>query len=75
MTIHIFGNEHFKSNENDALLWSQTDEFGNAVARGKTLNTELFEGPMKDTNANNREVWLHDPGLMIAGIYGNMAEH
>lgn len=71
------GDQHTKSYGNGAVLWFQTDEFDQAVARINALGAEVLEAPKVNPSARHREVWLKDPDgyiVVIAGRYGDLNE-
>lgn len=71
---HI-GNPATKPYGNGVLLWFQSDEFDQAMARARLLGAEILEGPQANPNANHREVWIRDPDgyvVVIAGRYGDL---
>jgi catechol 2,3-dioxygenase-like lactoylglutathione lyase family enzyme len=60
---------------NGVLLWFQTDQFDDVVRRIEVQGAQILDGPIVNTNANHREVWLKDPNgyvVVIAGAYGDM---
>lgn len=62
---------------NGVVLWFQTDEFDAAVARARSVNAEIVEGPMVNPNASHRECWMRDPDgyvVVLAGAAGDVGE-
>ncbi|NEQ53616.1 MAG: VOC family protein [Leptolyngbya sp. SIO3F4] len=60
---------------NGTVLWFQTDEFNATIARIRTLDAKVLEGPKVNPNAGHREIWLQDPDgyvVVIAGKYGDL---
>jgi catechol 2,3-dioxygenase-like lactoylglutathione lyase family enzyme len=60
---------------NGVLLWFQTDDFDEALARIESARVIILEGPMVNRNANHREVWLRDPNgykVVVAGRHGDV---
>jgi catechol 2,3-dioxygenase-like lactoylglutathione lyase family enzyme len=61
---------------NGVVLWFQTDQFDDALARIAALPATVLEGPMVNNNAHHREIWLEDPDgyvVVLAGRYGDTA--
>jgi catechol 2,3-dioxygenase-like lactoylglutathione lyase family enzyme len=69
------GNRDLKPYGNGVVLWFQTDEFDQAVARIRKLGAEVLEEPKINPNARHREIWLRDPDgyvVVVAGQYGDV---
>ena len=60
---------------NGAILWFQTEQFDEIIARVKTYSTKVLEGPHINPNANHREIWLRNPDgytVVVAGMPGDV---
>lgn len=60
---------------NGALLWFWTEDFDDAVERATAAGAQVLEGPLENTNAQQREIWLRDPDgyvVVLAGPYGDV---
>lgn len=60
---------------NGVLLWFEVDDFDAAVARAKTLDATILEGPKVNPSAHHRELWLRDRdgyGVVLASVYGDV---
>ncbi|MGF1567497.1 MAG: VOC family protein [Nodosilinea sp.] len=55
------GNPAAKPYGNGAVLWFRTDHFDDALSRIQAQGAEVLEGPLVNSNANHREIWLRDP--------------
>ena len=59
---------------NGAILWFQTDRFDEVTAQVEAFKAVVLEGPLVNSNANHREVWLRDPDgytVVVAGMPGD----
>ena len=43
------------------LLWFQVDDFDAAVARARSLDARVIDGPLVNPALQHREIWLRDP--------------
>lgn len=60
---------------NGAILWFQTDQFDEIVAKVQNHSATVLEGPLVNPNANHREIWLSDPDgytVVVAGRSGDV---
>ncbi|MEM9809379.1 MAG: VOC family protein [Cyanobacteria bacterium P01_D01_bin.56] len=60
---------------NGAILWFQTDQFDEIVAKVQTHDARVLEEPHINPNANHREIWLSDPDgytVVVAGPPGDV---
>ena len=60
---------------NGMILWFQAESFDEIVSSIQKHNAKILEGPLINTNANHREIWLLDPDgytVVIAGIPGDI---
>ena len=60
---------------NGTILWFQTDQFDEIVAKAQTQSATILEGPQINVNANHREIWLSDPDgytVVVAGMPGDV---
>ena len=67
------GDPNSKPFGNGVLLWFQTDEFDDAVARARELNAEILEDV--HINGRQREIWLRDRDgyvVVLAGRAGDI---
>jgi catechol 2,3-dioxygenase-like lactoylglutathione lyase family enzyme len=55
------GNQHDPSRGNGIVLWFTTDDVDAILARVRTAEAEVLEGPLVNPNSGNREVWLRGP--------------
>lgn len=56
------------------LLWFETPQFDEAVARVRDLKAEIVEDPHVNQNARHREVWVRDLDgyiVVLASPYGD----
>lgn len=69
------GNPRLKSRGNGVLLRFQVEDSDAAIKRSKAAQAEILQGPLVNTNANHREIWLRDPDgyvVVIAGHSGDL---
>ena len=82
MQLHSWGDhDHANLGHPDAaahgygvLLWFETAQFDEAVARARELNAVIVEEPHVNRNARHREIWVRDPDgyvVVLASPYGD----
>lgn len=60
---------------NGVVLWFQTERFDEALLRVRRSQAVVLDGPIVNSNAQHREVWLLDPNgykVVVAGRYGDL---
>jgi catechol 2,3-dioxygenase-like lactoylglutathione lyase family enzyme len=92
MQLHAFAVEHHHGPIADAsdrpygngvLLWFETDEFDDAVARAAELGAEVVLPPHRNPpegggGPDHREIWLRDPDgyvVVLASPDGEASQH
>lgn len=58
------------SRGNGSVLWFATDSFDAAVARARSAEATIIEGPLDNPLAHHREVWLRDPDGYVVVVSG-----
>jgi catechol-2,3-dioxygenase len=59
------------------LLWFETDQFDDTVARARALAAEIIEEPHINANAKHREIWLRDLDgyvVVVASAFGDTGQ-
>lgn len=72
------GRPDVRSRGNGVLLWFETDDFESAVLRVRQHAAQVLEGPKRDRDAQQREIWLRDPDgyvVVLAGPRGELEEN
>lgn len=64
------GDQTNPSRGNGVLLWFRTDDFDDVLQRIEVAEATILDGPLFNTNAQQREVWLLGPEgyrVVVAG--------
>lgn len=68
------GDETEPSRGNGVLLWFATDDFEGTLRRIATSGTEILDGPLFNSSAQQDEVWIRGPEgyrVVVAGPRGS----
>ena len=60
---------------NGVLLWFETEAFDAAVIRARDMSATVLDGPLVNSNARHREIWIGDPDgyvVVLASPYGEV---
>lgn len=52
------------------LLWFATDDFDPVLQRVQDSGTEILDGPLLNSNAGQREVWVRGPEGYVVVVAG-----
>lgn len=64
------GDRSEPSRGNGVLLWFATGDFDDVVERVESSGAEVLEGPLFNTNAQQREIWLRGPEGYVVVVAG-----
>jgi catechol 2,3-dioxygenase-like lactoylglutathione lyase family enzyme len=71
----LLGDESNGARGNGSALWFETDDFDALVARVRSAGIPIADGPRDNTNAQHRELWLHDLDgylVVVSSVYGTL---
>jgi len=68
------GRPDVRSRGNGVLLWFETDDFEAAVLRVRQHAAQVLEGPKRDPDTQQHEIWLRDPDGYVVVLAGPRSE-
>lgn len=67
------GDKGNPSRGNGVLLWFKTEDFDGLLSRIEAHEVEVLDGPMFNSNAQHREVWMRGPEGYVVVVAGPSA--
>lgn len=83
LQLHAIGTSHDhpglfdperRPGANGVALWFRSGDFDAAVERAAAAGADVFEGPLLNERAQQRELWLRDPDGYVVVVAGRMGD-